>query len=74
MDRSAKQRFLEQERLQPNYVLERRKSSDLPRLISAIAFMGVLTLAVAVTYLSRRNPKSEIVESPAPRVELMLGR
>jgi hypothetical protein len=53
MERSAKQRFLEQKRLQPNYDLRPNKPSDLPRIISAIAFMGVLILAVAVTYLSK---------------------
>jgi hypothetical protein len=53
MERSAKQKFLEQTRLRPTYASERRASGDLPRLISAIAFMGVLIIAVAVTYLSR---------------------
>jgi hypothetical protein len=53
MERSAKQKFLEQERLRPNYDLRPDKPSELPRLISAIAFMGVLMLVVAATYLSK---------------------
>jgi hypothetical protein len=56
MERSAKQRFLEQTRLTPRYIdcaTGRNKSSPLRRIISAVGVMCVLILAVAVTYLSR---------------------
>jgi hypothetical protein len=56
MERSAKQRFLEQTRLTPRYIdydLGRNKTSPLCRIISAVGFMCVLVFAVAVTYLSR---------------------
>jgi hypothetical protein len=56
MERSAKQRFLEQMRLTPRYIeydLGRNKTSVLRRIISAVGFMAVLIGAVAVTYLAR---------------------
>jgi hypothetical protein len=56
MERSAKQRFLEQKRLQPRYDAGANNPSDLPRLISAVAslaFMGILVHAIVVAYLSK---------------------
>jgi hypothetical protein len=62
MERSTKQRFLEQERLIPNYESGQRNSSDLLRLISAVAsvaFMGLLMHAMVVAYLSKPSAKRE---------------
>jgi hypothetical protein len=66
MEHSVKEKFLAQKRLKPNCLdsdLRRPKSSDLFRLISAVAsvaFMGILMHAIAVMYLSKpaANAKS----------------
>ena len=62
MERSARQRFLAQERLQPNYELGGRNSGGLFRLISAVAsvaFMGILVHAIIVAYLSNPSAKRD---------------
>jgi hypothetical protein len=65
MECSVKQKFLAQKRLRPNYLgrdLRRRKASDWLQLISAVAsvaFMGIVTVAVGVAYLSTPSAKRE---------------
>jgi hypothetical protein len=49
MDRSEKQRFLEQKRLTPNYELGPNKPSDLPWIISVVGLLSILMLAITVT-------------------------
>jgi hypothetical protein len=53
MERSAKQRFLEQKRLRPNDELGRNKSTDLPWIISVVALLSILMVAITLTYVSK---------------------
>jgi hypothetical protein len=85
MEHSVKKRFLEQKRLRPNDLdcdLGRRISSELLQVISAVAsvaFMGILTLAVAVAYLStpsaqREQPKRWKLRVLAPQETVGMTR